>query len=393
MKFSGRCIIVALLNGLSISSNAQSYEKLHQKAIVIDTHNDILEKAIPKGYSFDKDLRGKTHSDLNRFHEGGIDVQIFSVWCDGNDKLPYDIANRQIDTLYATAARNPNRMTIVTTPAELQKTVRANKLAAMIGVEGGHMIENDLAKLQTLYDRGARYLTLTHNVSTPWATSAWDESRDLLLHQPKGLNEFGKGVVEKMNNLGMLIDVSHVGEQTFYDVIKTTTRPVIASHSCVYNLCPVPRNLKDDQIKAIAKNGGVIQINFYSGFLDSSYNRRKGAFQNKHKSEVDSLKKLNKSVYAIDEIITIMYPEESENLRAPLSLVIDHIDYIVKLAGVDYVGLGSDFDGIESPPQQLNGVQDFPLITKELLARGYTKKNIIKILGGNFLRVFKANMR
>ncbi len=376
---------------LSMLVSGQSYLKIHRKAILADTHNDILEKAIPKGYSFDADLRGKTHSDLNRFKQGGVDVQIFSIWCDGNDQFPFAIANMQIDTLYATAWRNPQRMSIVKTPAELYKAVRQNKLAGLIGVEGGHMMENDLSKLQTLFDRGVRYLTLTHNVSTPWATSAWDETRNSLLQQPKGLNDFGKQVVQKMNALGMLVDVSHIGEQTFSDVIRISKKPVIASHSSVYTICPVPRNLKDEQIKAIAKNGGVIQVNFYSGFLDSNYNKRKNAFQNLHKEEVDSLKKLNKSLYAIDDIIAEKYHADFENLRAPLSLLIDHIDYIVKLVGVNYVGIGSDFDGIESPPHQLNGVEDFPLITKEMVARRYTKKDIRKILGDNFLRVFKAN--
>lgn len=373
-------------------SIAQSYKKLHNKAIVVDTHNDILEKAMPLGYSFDQELRGKTQSDLNRFKEGGVDVQIFSVWCDGNDSLPFAIANRQIDTLYATADRNPARMTLVNTPGQLQQAVREKKLAGIIGVEGGHMIENDLGKLQMLFERGARYLTLTHNVSTPWATSAWDETNPSQLKQPKGLNEFGRQIVKKMNELGMLVDVSHVGEQTFYDVIQTTSRPVIASHSCAYALCPVPRNLKDDQLKAIAKNGGVVQINFYSGFLDSNYLHRKDTFQKKHQPEIDSLRQAGKTVYDIDNFIAGKYPDEFENMRAPLSMVIDHIDYIVKLVGVDHVGLGSDFDGIESAPKELNGVEDFPLITKELVIRGYSKKDIRKILGGNFLRVFKANM-
>jgi membrane dipeptidase len=236
-----RYAVVIFLTSLSLTTKSQSYKTIHHKSIFVDTHNDILDKAIPKGYSFDNDLQGKAQSDLNRFKKGGVDVQIFSIWCDGKDTLPFAIANRQIDTLYATIARNPNRMRIVTNPAELQKAVRDKKLAAMIGVEGGHMIENDLNKLQSLFDRGARYLTLTHNVSTSWATSAWDETHDSLLKQTKGLNDFGKQVVKKMNDLGMLVDVSHVGEQTFNDIIKTTTRPVIASHSSVYNLCPVPR--------------------------------------------------------------------------------------------------------------------------------------------------------
>ena len=200
------------------------YQKLHNKAIVVDTHNDILNECFEHGYSFDQDLRGKTHSDLERFKQGGIDVQIFSIWCDGKQINPFAYANRQIDTLYATALRNPGKIKIVYSSYELLKTVRQKKLAAMIGVEGGHMIENDINKLESLYKRGARYITLTWNNSNPWATSAMEESKDSLLHQPKGLSNFGKTLVKRMNDLGMLVDLSHVGEKTFWDAISVTTK-------------------------------------------------------------------------------------------------------------------------------------------------------------------------
>ncbi len=376
---------------LFFSTQAQSYQKLHNKAIVVDTHNDILSKCIENGYSFDQDLTGKTHSDLQRFKEGGIDVQIFSIWCDGSQPKPFAYANRQIDTLYATALRNPGKMTIVFTSHELLKTVHNKKLAAMIGVEGGHMIENDLNKLDSLYKRGARYMTLTWNNSTPWATSAMEETRDSLLHQPKGLNDFGRNVVKRMNELGMLVDLSHVGEKTFWDAISTTTKPVLVSHSCVYNLCPAYRNLKDDQIKAVGKNGGVIHLNFFSGFLDSTYDKKEREFLRRHKEERDSLLKTNIGSSAANKVLNAKYKDEVDAMKAPFHLLFDHLDYIVKLIGVDHVGLGSDFDGINSTPQQLNSVTDFPLITKELLARGYGKKDIRKILGGNFLRLLKAN--
>jgi membrane dipeptidase len=182
-----------------------------------------------------------------------------------------------------------------------------------------------------------------------------------------------------------------VGEQTFWDVIHTTTNPVIASHSCVYNLCPVFRNLKDDQIKAIAKNGGVIHLNFFSGFVDSNYSKKWKAFTVKHETELDSLIKLKWHADSANEWIVTKYASEFNALRPPLSLLIDHLDYIVTMVGVDHVGLGSDFDGITSSPQGLDSVADFPNITKELVARGYSKNDIEKILGGNFIRVFKAN--
>ena len=194
-----------------------------------------------------------------------------------------------------------------------------------------------------------------------------------------------------MNELGMMVDLSHVGEQTFWDAINTTTKPVLVSHSCVYNLCPHRRNLKDEQIKAVGKNGGVIHLNFFSGFVDSNYDRRTEVFNTIHKAERDSLLKQNPEPYFADVFLFSKYAKEVEAMRPPLSLLLDHLDYIVRLIGVDHVGLGSDFDGINSAPQQLDDVTAMPLITKELLKRGYSKKDIQKILGENFLRLLKAN--
>lgn len=231
-------------------------------------------------------------------------------------------------------------------------------------------------------------MTLTWNNSTSWSSSAMDETADTLHKMHKGLNDFGKQVVRRMNELGMLVDISHTGEQTFWDAINTSTKPVIASHSSVYALSPVPRNLKDDQIKAIGKNGGVIFVNFYSAFLDSSYLRRRNNFYREHKAERDSLRVLKWPRYQVDEWMAKQYPETFSQLRPPLSILIDHIDYIVKMIGVDHVGLGSDFDGIESAPKELDDVTGYPLVTRELRKRGYSKKDIRKILGGNFLRVF-----
>ncbi len=370
---------------------AQSYKKLNEKAILADTHNDIISTCIEKGYHFDDDLTGKTHSDLHRMKTGGVDVQVFSIWCDGKQPQPFAWANREIDTLYAWAARNTSSMMIARTYSDVKKAVKQHKLAAMIGVEGGHMIEDDMQKLDSLHKRGVCYMTLTWNNSNPWATSAMEETTDSLLHQPKGLSEKGKNIVRRMNELGMMVDLSHVGEQTFKDAIAVSSKPILVSHSCVYNLCPVFRNLKDDQIKAVAQNGGVIQLNFFSGFLDSSFQTKYNAFLALHKNEIDSIKKVTPD--QLDSILNKKYTAEVEKIKAPFSLLFDHLDYIVKLVGVDYVGLGSDFDGISLPPQQLFDVTTYPLITKELMARGYSKKEIKKILGGNFLRVLKASAK
>ncbi|HUR65321.1 MAG TPA: membrane dipeptidase, partial [Chitinophagaceae bacterium] len=280
--------LLALFLLLVDKTNAQSYEKIHRKAIVVDTHNDILMKAVDKGMVFDQDLTGKTNSDLARWKKGGLDVQLFSVYCDGDLAHSFAFANRQMDSLDAVAARNPDKIVKVAGYADLVRVVKQNKIAAMFGVEGGHMIEDDLAKLEALYARGARYMTLTHNIAPSWATSAADETTKPDLPH-KGLTDFGKQVVQRMNQLGMLIDVSHAGDQTFWDVISLTTKPIIASHSSVYSLVPHRRNLKDEQIKAIAKNGGVIQINFNPGFIDPTVDAKEKAFLETHAGENDSL--------------------------------------------------------------------------------------------------------
>jgi membrane dipeptidase len=370
---------------------AQKNSKLHRTAILVDTHNDFPSAAIEKGLAIDQDLRGKAHTDLSRLKSGGVDIQVFSIFCGPEQQKPYAWANQEIDSVQAWAARNPSKILLVNNSADLQRAIRERKLGAMMGVEGGHMIEDKLENLEALYQRGVRYMTLTWNNSTSWASSAWDEElhRDSLPHT--GLNDFGKSVVRKMNELGMIIDVSHVGEKTFWDAMAITTKPVIASHSCVKQICPHRRNLTDEQIKAIAKNGGVIHLNFYAGFIDSSYERKRDAFMAGHKPEVEQL--VSQKIQPDYAVMMVMekYQDEINRIVPPLSVLLDHLDYIVRLAGVDHVGLGSDFDGIEAPPRGLRGVEDFPKITEALRKRGYSKRDIRKILGENFIRVLKAN--
>jgi membrane dipeptidase len=388
--FMARLIVLLLTIFIAFAATAQNAAKIHRKAIVIDTHNDILSQTTEKGLPADADLRGKTHSDLNRWRQGGLDAQVFSIFCDGDQELPFNFANRQLDSLDAIVARNPDKIVKAFNSKDLVQIARADKIAAMSGIEGGHMIENNLNNIDSLYKRGARYITLTWNNSTAWATSALDETfKNDLAH--KGLTSFGKDVVKRMNSLGMIVDISHVGEQTFNDVIQTSTKPIIASHSAVYALCPHQRNLKDDQIRAIAKNGGVIQVNFYSGFLDSNYMKGKAEFIAKHQTDWDSVVASGKATYVADGFVAVKYAGEADALRAPFELLIAHIEYIIRLVGVDYVGLGSDFDGIEAPPKRLDDVTKYPLITQALADRGYNRKQIFKILGGNFLRVLKAN--
>jgi len=366
--------------------------EIHQRAILVDTHNDILSDELITHLDAGK-LQTTGNLDLVRAKEGGLDAQVFSIWCGesyGTGRA-FKHANREIDSLYALIRRYPKLITLVRNSAELEKAVRQKKLAAMIGVEGGHMIEDRIDYIDSLYKRGMRYLTLTWNNSTTWASSARDEThrRSTLTHV--GLTDLGKDIVHHLNDLGVMIDLSHPGEQTFYDVLAITTKSVIASHSCAYALNPNQRNLKDEQLKAIAKNGGVVFVNFYSGFVDSTYGHKVSAFLREHKTEMDSLIKIYHDGDLANIRLNAIYKTESDKIRPPLSLLIKHIDYIAKLIGVDHVGIGSDFDGAESYPLGMDDVRDYPKITEELLKIGYSEKDIDKILGGNFIRVFKAN--
>ena len=374
-------------------AGGQSLQRLHNKAVVVDSHNDIITACIEKNVRMDQDLKGKTHSDLQRMKEGGLDVQIFSVWCDGEKPAPFQFANREMDLLDDVIKNNPDKIALTRTTAEMEQAVKEKKIAALFGVEGGHMIENSLEKLEQLYARGARYLTLTWNNSTDWATSAWDETykKDSLAKTHKGLTDFGREVVKRMNRLGMMVDLSHVGEQTFWDAINTTGSPVIVSHSNAWSICPVPRNLKDDQILAVGKNGGVIALNFYSGFVDSTYKKKEALFQQAHKKEIDSLIATGvQTEYALT-LITEKYAAESDAARPSLEQLLAHLDHIVGLIGSEHVGIGSDFDGISSSPKGLEDVTSYPLLTSALLKRGFTKQQVYNILGGNIIRVWKAN--
>lgn len=380
---------------LAFILNAQDIARFHRRAILVDTHNDVLSTQTLEGRDISHRLT-VGHSDLDRWKEGGVDVQFFSIWTGEKARTKegfYKDANQEIDSLEFIILRNHERMTPGYSYHDVKKGIRQNKLVAMIGVEGGHMIENDMNKLEELYKRGMRYLTLTWNNSNEWATSAMDETKhaDSLKH--KGLTDFGKEVVRKVNELGVMVDLSHVGEQTFYDAIATTTKPVLLSHSDVWNICPVFRNLKDDQIKAVAKNGGVICINFYSGFIDSNFAKKMDELEGTKGQHIkDSLQQYYDAA-KMNEIWKKYFSAELEPYRPTLAQLVDHIDYIVKLVGDNYVGLGSDFDGVSSLPKGIDDVTSYPKITEELFRRGYSKKSIKKILGGNVMRVMKANFK
>jgi membrane dipeptidase len=379
--------LVPLFLAFSIQANSQA---IHFKSVLVDTHNDAVSACLEKNVSLDQDLTGINHSDLKRFKKGGVDYQLFSIFCDGEKKNPYAWAMRQMDTLDAVASRNPDKMVVAKTWKQIDQALKEGKLVAQYGVEGGHMIEDDINKLDTFYKRGVRYMTLTWNNSNSWASSHADE-KDPKYTGHKGLTPFGKEIVKRMNKLGIIVDISHVGEATFWDAINTTTKPVIASHSDAYAINPVSRNLKDDQIKAVGKNGGVIHLNFYSAFVDSTYAKKAAAFYSAHAKEIDSLVNAGKQRAYAYTMIADKYKKQSDAIKPDIEVLMHHFDHIVKLIGIDHVGLGSDFDGIDSAPLQLKTVLDYPEFTKALIKRGYKDADIAKVLGGNFLRVYRIN--
>ncbi|GAA4344341.1 dipeptidase [Flaviaesturariibacter amylovorans] len=384
-----------LLATLCAVQSALAQTSFHESAIVIDTHNDLLSTVTMRGRDIGTDLRGAAASDLARFRQGGVDAQVFVVFCDerfGKDTA-FKYANIEIDSFESILRRHPETLMKATTARDIRRAAASNRMACLLGVEGGHMIEGDLSKLDALYRRGVRYMTLTWNNSTDWATSARDEASGTVPNAAPGLNDFGRQVVQRMNTLGMLIDLSHTGEKTFWDVMAATRRPVLVSHSNAWALAPHRRNLKDEQIKAIGKNGGVIHLNFNASFVDSSFDRKINVLSAVHKGEIDSLVALKWADYDIQDFLVAKYKAEVDAARPPLSLLLDHVDHIVKLVGINHVGLGSDYDGSIIPPLGLDDVSTFPKITEGLLQRGYKSAEIRKILGGNFLRLLKANER
>jgi membrane dipeptidase len=377
---------------LSSSAAQVDYKKLHFDAIVVDAHNDAVQRILSG-----EDISLRTphgHSDLPRFKEGGLDVEVFSIWVppEKTSRPYYDQADEQIDSIESFVRRNPVQVGLARSAEEVERLVADGKFVAMLGMEGGHPIGTDLRKLEHFYRRGVRYLTLTWNNSTDWASSARDETDASARIKQKGLTAFGRHVVRRMNELGMIVDVSHVGEQTFWDVMKVTRKPVIASHSSAWALCHHWRNLKDDQLKAIAANGGVVFINFAPWFIDSSFAEKESAMRKRNKARIDSFRAASKADgFLTDVAIADSLKDEYLQIRPPLKSLIDHFDYVAKLIGADHVGIGSDFDGISVTPLDMDDVTYLPNITRELLKRGYSASDVKKILGENFLRVLQAN--
>jgi membrane dipeptidase len=382
-------LIAIIAVTLGCGGSQRDYTALHRSALVADMHSDTALRMM-RGFDFSqRDTIG--HMDIPRLEEGGVDLQVFACFLSTETPAAEcrPLVDRILDSLTAQINRNPDKIEICRTAGEAEDIIGRGKIAAFLGIENGVAINDSLENLRHFYDRGVRYMTLTHTASNDWCISSADTTPAF-----DGLTEFGEEVVRTMNELGMIVDVSHASPAAVAKVLQVSTDPVIASHSCVYAICPHDRNLTDDQIKAIAAKGGVIGINFYGGYL-SPGNRWTEIWDSgwaAHKAEIDSIDAL----YADDrarrrEALQSMFDSlraEVEKLDISVATVVDHIDYIVKLVGPDYVGLGSDFDGVFGLPRGLKDCSMVPNITKELVARGYSDRDIQKILGGNFMRVF-----
>ena len=362
----------------------------HKKSFIADTHNDVLLRSMT-GKNILSNL-SESHSDFEKFDEGGVDLQVFSIWVSPTEFEGeyFDRANNMITHLEYLCSRVPSKWSIPYNYQDIIYNEQRDILSCMIGVEGGHAIENDLLKLEKLYDRGMRYLGVTWNNSNDWATSAKDETQKRDSLEFIGLSEFGKEVIRKCNDLGIMIDISHAGDQTVKDILQISNKPIIASHSSVYNICPHYRNLKDDQMYAIKKNGGVIFINFYPGYIDPTFVEKEEKMKKFQKPLIDSVNAIygentDEGWYKVSEQLAPHY----QSIVPDLDDVVDHIDYVKNLIGIDHVGIGGDWDGVEVLPKNIDHIGKLPALTKVLIDRGYTKKEIRKILGENFKRVFK----
>ncbi len=373
------------VGGMPQAVTRERAEEVHRRAIVVDGHSDTLWRVLDQGV----DIGVRTvdgHMDLPRMREGGIDAQFFAIW-PAPEYGPHYIRRtlRLIDALKEVVARYPDQIEHATSVEDIERISSEGRIAALMGIEGGHAIENDLGVLRAYYELGVRYLTLTWSVRTDWADSSSAPERWM------GLNRFGERVVKEMNRLGMLVDISHVSDDTFWDTLRVTRAPVIASHSSVRSISNHTRNMNDEMIAAMHENGGVIMINFASGFLDEGFRLESKRKNREFKGRFSELGEeyLGDPVGYLDASWRLYREIHSQIESPPLDRVVDHIDRVVELAGIDHVGLGSDFDGVTSLPRGLEDCSKLPNLTRALLDRGYREEQVDKILGGNLLRVFR----
>ncbi len=386
------CFAAAQAPDMVVSARAQ---KIHDSALVVDTHADTPQRFLDEGFDIGStDPKDIGHISLDKARRGNLGAEFFSIWVDPDTNQGHFARHTfdLIDSVYEQAARHPDRMMMAYSPADIDRAHKEHKLAALMGIEGGHSIENDLHLLRDYYRLGVRYMTLSWSNTNEWADSSGDIDDPKVQHH-NGLTDFGKQVVLEMNRLGMMVDISHVADKTFWDAIATTKAPVIASHSSARALVDAPRNMTDEMLRAVTKNGGVVQVNFYNGFIDEDFRKAQIAQAKDMAAAVqkytDELKAQGKPVNYV-EVDRIGREWTAKIPRPPLKSLIDHIDHIAKVAGIDHVGLGSDFDGVSgATPQGIDSAADLPKITQALLDRGYSADDIKKILGGNLMRVFR----
>jgi len=380
---------VLLVAPVLLVAQAPNARDVHERAIVVDTHADTTQRLIFDPKFNIAERHGDGNIDIPRMRDGGMDALFFSIWVPSEVTGPIAVkrAFDQIDAVREAVRQHPDALMLATTAADVRKAVSEKKIAALMGVEGGHMIDDDIRQLRNFAALGVRYMTLTHFKNNNWADSSTDKP------QHNGLTAFGKDVVREMNRLGMMIDISHVADKTFFDVLALTTAPVIASHSSSRVIANHPRNMTDEMMKALARNGGVIMINYHAGFLSEEF---RVAAEKEHGDVVTAMSAMSKKCGGNEACTTMESERIDHELMAKGTLpkvgwekIVEHIDHAVKVAGADHVGLGSDFDGA-TMPLGMEDVSKLPKITEALLAKGYSPQDVTKILGGNILRVMEA---
>jgi len=366
---------------------------VHASAIVIDTHADTPQRFVDEHWDFTDPLNGGM-LNYDSAKKGNLNAQFFSLWVDPGQYPANASARRTLELIDGTleqVRKHSDLLTLCTTADQIVAAHNAGKFCVMMGIEGGHSIENSLGLLRDYYRLGVRYMTLAWSNTNDWADSSGDIDDPAVTHH-NGLTPFGKDVVREMNRLGMMVDISHVSDKTFWDALETSRAPIIASHSSARALTAAPRNLTDDMIRAIAKKGGVVMVNFYPAFIDENWRKAWNDSKAERQKEQDALEAEYKAkgepvpFYASDKIDRKYAAMIG---RAPFDSLIDHFDHIIKVAGVDHVGIGTDFDGIPVPPDKIDSAADLPKITAALMTRGYTAEDMKKILGGNLLRVMR----
>lgn len=373
----------------------QNPEELHAAAVVIDGHADTPQRFVDEGWNFSDPL-GRGMLNLESARAGNLSAEFFAIWAEPTEWRGH-YAHRTlqlIDGVYEQLRRHPATMRLGLTPADILQAHQDKVFCALLGIEGGHSIEADLGLLRMYHQLGVRYMTLTWSNTNEWADSSGDLNDETVTHHG-GLTGFGRDVVREMNRLGMMVDVSHAADTTFWDVLKTTHAPVIASHSSARALTDVPRNLTDEQLRAIATNDGVVMVNFYPAFIDDRWREGWAATRAERESlytkAAEGFRARGEAV-PYDVPLTVDRAFYAEHLRetlqlAPFNSLIDHIDHVAQVAGIEHIGLGSDFDGFPILPEGLESAADLPKITAALAQRGYTAEQLKKLLGGNLLRV------